>query len=474
MTDRLAAALARSLRGEVRTDPTARTAAGRDGSHLVGVPRAVVRPADVDDVVTLVRWARAHRIPLVPRGAGTSLDGESVPDSGAVAVDLSGWDSVGPVSTEDRWARVGPGTINARLQERLERHALFFPPNPGSWQTCTLGGNVATNASGPRSFRYGPTRRWVRELDVVLGTGEKVRLGSRVEKRSVGPDLLQLMVGSEGTLGIVTGITVRLAPRPAVRRGLVVSLPSRVRLGPLAGHLAHASGTGLSAIEYLDAYSAGGLAEERAAPWGTGPALVLLEVEADTEREADRRIERVRHVLASRGVHRSIRRFPDADRLWDLRGESGRVMDERLGERIREDVAVPLSRLDAMLAAMRAIAQREKVPLHVFAHLGEGSLHPNFVVDPASARAGRIRRRLYAASLALGGTISAEHGVGRLKRDHVAREVGPAGVRLLAALREACDPDRILNPGKLYPPRSIARRSSRSPSAAAAGRARRA
>jgi len=432
----------------------------------------VVAPADTADVVALVRWARRHRVALVPRGAGTSLDGESVPEAGAVVVDFTGWNRILEIIPESRWARVEPGVVNARLQHALHRHGLFFPPNPGSWQTCTIGGNVGTNASGPRSFRYGPTRRWIRELDAVLGTGERVHLGSRVEKRSVGPDLLQLFIGSEGTLGFATEITVRLEPEPEVRRGLIVPLPPRVRLGRLVRHLAHARGTGLSAVEYLDRYSARGLAEDRAAPWEDGAAMLLLEVEADGPAEADRRIGRIRKVLGTQGAARSIREFPDADRLWDLRGESSRVMDDHLGHRIRDDIAVPLLHLDEMLRAIQEIARREQVDVHVFAHLGEGSLHPNFVVDPASAAANRLRTALYAASLRWGGTISAEHGVGSLKRPFLEGEVGPVGVRLLRAIRSACDPDGILNPGKLYPAEGAGRRSSRSPSAAAGGRAR--
>src|SRR5208282_274798 len=303
--------------------------------------------------------------------------------------------------------------VNRDLQRALLPHGLFFPPNPGSWTLSTIGGNVGTNASGMRSFRYGPTRAWVREVEAVLGTGERVHLGSRVEKRSVGPDLLQLFIGSEGTLGFATEITVRLEPEPEVRRGLIVALPPRVRLGRLVRQLAHARATGLSAVEYLDRYSARGLAEDRAAPWEDGAAM------------ADQRIGRIRKVLGAQGAARSIREFPDADRLWDLRGESSRVMDDHLGHRIRDDIAVPLLHLDEMLRAIQEIARRERVDVHLFAHLGEGSLHPNFVVDPASAAANRIRTALYAASLRWGGTISAEHGVGSLKRPFLEGEVGP-------------------------------------------------
>ncbi len=443
--------LARELRGTVTTDPATIERAGRDGSHLRGRPIAVAAPKDAEDVVTLVGWARRERTPLVPRGAGTSLDGESVPPDGAVVVDLSGWSTVHEVRPEEGWARVDPGVVNRFLQATLEPLGYCFPPNPGSWVTATIGGNVGTNASGPRSFRYGATRAWVRALEVVLGTGEKLRLGTLAAKRSVGPDLLGLLVGSEGTLGVVTEVTVRIAPLPAVRRGVVVPLPKGTSLSRLAGALSGAPATGLSAVEYLDPECARDLVEGRGTGWPTGSALLLLEIEADQPRDAADRIERVTALLRSQGVAEPLRLYDDANLLWTERGDSGKVLDERYGERIREDVAVPLPHVDALLATIDRISRSEGVPVFLFGHLGEGSLHPNFVVDPASAQADRVRAALLSAALELNGTISAEHGIGRLKVPYVVREIGPVGVRLLRAVKEACDPDGILNPGKLYP-----------------------
>ena len=444
--------LGAGFRGAVARDPEALARAGRDGSHLVGRPAAVVAPRDVDDVVALVKWARRHRTALVARGAGTSLDGESVPSEGSVVVDLSGWSSVFEVRADERWARVGPGVVNRSLQEVLEREGQFFPPNPGSWATSTIGGHVGTNASGPRSFKYGPTRAWVRGLRAVLGTGEEVRLGSRAAKRSVGPDLLPLIVGSEGTLGIVTEITVGTAPLPGIRRGLVLPLPGDLSLGRIAAALRAAREPGLSAVEYLDAACARDLAERRGVRWPDGDPVLLLEIEADGAAAADAAEERLREVLRSVGVAGAPQRHDDANRLWTERGESSRVLDERYGERIREDVCVPLPAIDALVGVIGEIAGRERVSVVLFGHLGEGSLHPNFLVDPAGPAAERIRAALFAASLRLGGTISGEHGIGSLKVPYLADELGPGAVRLLRAVKRACDPDGILNPGKLYPP----------------------
>ena len=462
-----------AIRGRLTTDVAGIAPFRHDASHLTGRPLAVVAPADPDDVVELVRWARRTHTPLVPRGGGTSLGGESVPPDGGVVVDLSGWSHVLEVDPDGLWARVEPGLVNRDLQRALLPHGLFFPPNPGSWTLSTIGGNVGTNASGMRSFRYGPTRAWVREVEAVLGTGSRVRLGSRVAKRSVGPDLLQLFVGSEGTLGIATEVTVRLAPVPAVRHGVIVPVPRTASLGPLVARLSRIPDSGLSAVEYLDRGSAAVLAERRTARWPRDSPLLLLEVEAGGPEEAERRLARLRGALGEMGSADGFTAFEDADELWTLRGASGDVLLERYGQYVREDVAVPLARVDALVAELERIAREERVPFFLFGHLGEGSLHPNYAVDPSTSAAERIRAAVLHASRSLGGTISAEHGVGRLKRSFLTEELGASAVELLWAVKRACDPDGILNPGKLYPPPSRpARRPSRSLWEREGGRAR--
>jgi len=462
-----------TIRGRVTTDADGIAPFQHDASHLTGRPLAVVAPVDADDVVELVRWARRTRIPLVPRGGGTSLDGESVPPDGGVVIDLSGWSRLLEVDPDGLWARVEPGIVNRDLQRALQPHRRFYPPNPGSWTASTVGGNVGTNASGMRSFRYGPTRAWVREVEAVLGTGSRVHLGSRVPKRSVGPDLLQLFVGSEGTLGIATEVTVRLAPLPAVRNGVIVPVPRAAPLGPIVARLSQVPDSGLSAVEYLDRGSAAALAERRTARWPSDSSLLLLEVEAGSPEEAERRLSRLRAPLGEMGAADGFTVFEDADELWTLRGASGDVLIERYGQHVREDVAVPVAQVDALVAELERIAHREKVPFFLFGHLGEGSLHPNYAVDPTTPAAERIRAAVLLAARSLGGTISAEHGVGVVKRPFLTEELGAGAVELLWAVKRACDPDGILNPGKLYPdaPRP-ARRPSRSPWEGGAGRAR--
>lgn len=446
---------ARSLRaadvGAVLDAPEASDRYGRDASHLRGRPSAGVRPRDADDLVRLVRWARARRCALVARGGGTSLEGESVPADGAVVVDLSGWDAVLEIAPEERLARVGPGVINRELHRALVPHRLFFPPNPGSWTTSTIGGNAATNAAGPRAFRYGATRHWVRGADVVLGTGERVTLGGRTTKRSAGPDLLSALVGSEGTLGIFTELTVSLEPLPARRAGVVVPVAPGRPIGPIVRAWVADPPGPLAAIEFVDATSAGSLAAEAGSRFPPGRDLLLLELESSDEATETAALARLLERLPALGVVEEPLVIADADDLWTLRGRSGLALDRTMGERIREDVAVPLPRLDELAAAVARIAASHGIPVATFGHVGDGNLHPNFGVDPDGPVADAVRRELYASVHALGGTISAEHGIGMLKAPYLGGEIDAPSLALLRTIKGACDPDGILNPGKLLP-----------------------
>lgn len=440
----------RSLRPRWSSRPADLDLVSKDASEASGHAEARCLPRNEREVVDLVRWARRHRVPLVARGAGTSLDGESAPVRGGVVVDLSRMDRVLELSTQDRWARVQPGIVNYRFQEHLRPFGLFYPPNPGSWERSTLGGNAGTNASGFRSFRYGPTRAWVIGARVVLGTGEVVSLGTRSWKRSAGPDLLPIMVGSEGTLGIFTELTVRLATLPAARVGLLAGVPRGRSLGRIAQALQGCQREGLTAVEWVDERVAAALAREGKLPLDPRGGALLLEVEV-SHRTPPEEVGAIWSRRLSRlGVRQGVRLFPDADLLWRERGAAGVLMDREVGPRIREDVGVPLSRWDELLRRVQALARRHGVALLQYAHLGEGSLHPNFVVDPGSRKAARIQRELWEIAWDLDGTASAEHGLGSQKAAVYGREHGPTAVRTMRALKRELDPDGVLNPGKLF------------------------
>lgn len=410
----------------------------------------MVTPESPRELARLVRWARRTGTGLVARGGATSLSEGVTAPAGSTIVDLSGLDRIGPIDTRRRTVVVGPGVVGWRLHRALAKRGLFLPPNPGSWRRSTVGGWVATNASGPRSFGYGPTRRWLRGVEAVLGTGELLRAGTSARKRSAGPEWVALLAGSEGSLAIFTRLVFDLAPLPALRVGLAIPVGSDRQASRLGEALASGRVDGLSAVEYVDGLAAEGLAEELPAS-ARGQALVLLEVEASCARERQDRIARIRAVAARVSVAGPVAEFPDADRLWTVRGESGDRLDRLLGPRLREDVAVPLDRLEGLFAVIRWLGRRYGVRVHVYGHLGEGNLHPNFAVDPASRRAAALRRALLVEVHRLGGTVSAEHGLGRTKRAFFALEHDRTSRRLWRALKAACDPDGVLNPGVLSP-----------------------
>ncbi len=468
--------LAARVRGELTRSAGSLARVRGDGSHLRGDPGGLLTPADPEDVVEVVRWARRHGIGVVARGAGTSLDGESVPATGSLVVEFTGWDRVLEIDVEERLVRVQPGVVNHRLQEELRGHGLFFPPNPGSWRSSTVGGNAATNASGPRSLKYGPTRRWVRGWEAVLGSGERLRAERRAPKRSAGPDLVGLLVGSEGTLGIFTELLLEVAPLPEVRQAVVVPLPGVSEAVPAARAILRGPKrcAAVSALEFVDATVAGLLHEIPPGRLPAGRPLLLIELES-RERSRGEDLAELAAALAGLGLDGEAIEFPNADEMWTLRGESGLALDRAYGERIREDVAVPLGAVGRLFQEIDRIAEELGVPLYTFAHLGEGSLHPNFVVDPASPTAERIRRELFDVVHRLGGTLSGEHGIGSLKAPYFELEHGRAGAEALERIRQQFDPDGILNPGKLYPRRSApagegAPPHARSPSVEADGR----
>lgn len=460
-----------ALSGAVQLHPPESLGLASDASGLVGRVDAVVRPEGPEDLQRLIAWARDHRTPVVARGAGTSLDGESVPTHGGVVVDFSGWDRILEIDPVEGIACVQPGVANRRLDRELRALRLTYPPNPGSGLTSTIGGNAATNASGPRSYRYGPTRAWVRALELVDGRGERWRAGGRWAKASIGPDLVGLLVGSEGTLGLFTEVTVRVAPLPERRTGLVVPVPPDRPLGGFVRDLAEALGPEASALEYVDRTTAGALRETAGRDWPSDRGLLLAEVEGGPGAE-EAALARVEALAERAQVPGEVAVYPDAERLWEIRGAAGPSLERVGGPGLREDVVVPIARLDAMLGEVERLAAAEGVALRVFGHIGQGNLHPVFVVDPRSAAAERLRRGLADAALRHGGAISGEHGIGATKRADAPRQLGAPAIALLRALKATLDPLGILNPGKLLPdpPAPPGPPPSGSPSAGAAPR----
>ena len=451
--------LARALGpGALSTAPEdrARLARDRSGRAPDGLPLAVVRAGGVGDVVATVRWAGAHRVPLVPRGAGTGLAGGATADAGSVVLDLGGMDRVLAIRPEDRLAEVEPGVVTAELDRAARASGLRYAPDPASAASSTIGGNIATNAGGLHCVKYGVTRDAVLGLDLVLADGSRLRTGRRTVKGVAGYDLTSLFTGSEGTLGIVVGATLRLHPLPTAT-GTAAAYFATPQAAADACAAVLDAGLRPSVLEFLDAATLAAIAAANAAnaangattateaPAG-GESFVLAGTDGFAAREE---IEAVRAVLARTATRVEATAEPAAaERLLAVRRAALPAI-ERLGEVLIEDIAVPRSRLAEAAGALTALAERTGVPVFTFAHAGEGNIHPIVLAggqDPGAVR--ETVDEIFRLALRLGGTITGEHGVGTLKLPWLDAELGPETRNVQLRIKAALDPLGILNPGK--------------------------
>lgn len=428
-------------------------AASHDESDMDPVePVCVVRPREASEVVTIVRLAMQYRVPLTARGAGTSLEGSSIPSPGAVVVDFSTLDAVTALVPEEQRVTVGPGIVYERLNRLLKPHGLFFPPSPGgSADTATIGGMVSTDASGIYALRYGGTRRWVLALDLVTGRGDAMRVGSLVPKSSSGYDLKDLFVGSEGTLGLITAVTLRLAPLP----------PDARKAGFLFDDLRDACAAAAEMAAFIPELAALELCDRdtmtllRALPaYGALPMghALFIETHGRTE-DCEQGLEAAMEVSASHHGLPMPDGFPDP---WEMRHRTTGVIRESAHPHgvVRTDCAVPLRDLADFVEEAKSHAARIRRTIHIFGHIGLGILH---VLMPLAGSGSWTReealaekRRLALRAIALGGTVSGEHGVGLGHRDLLSAE-HPVGIRYMLEMKALFDPHNLMNPGKVFP-----------------------
>ncbi len=419
----------------------------------VGRAAAVVRAGSTEDVRRVVEICARHHAPVVARGAGTGLSGGANAVDGCVVVSLAAMDRVLEVDPLERLAVVQPGVVNDVLREVVADHGLWYPPDPASSPWSTIGGNVATNAGGVCCVKYGVTRDYVLGLEVVTASAEVVRVGRRTAKGVAGYDLTGLFVGSEGTLGVVTEVTVRLRPLPPPAITVAGFFPSVTAAGE-AVRAVGAAGIVPSALELVDrhcleavdAWKGMGLAVE-------GEALLLAQVDVPEPTgglEADRIVECFRDSGA--GWAERSTDAAEADALFQARRLAYPAL-ERLGPVLTEDVCVPRRHVPEMLGRIEALAQRHQVKIANIAHAGDGNLHPLIITPPgddaARSRAQSAFEDILDAALDLGGTVTGEHGVGLLKRAGLEREVSPAALDLHRAVKTAFDPAGLFNPGKV-------------------------
>lgn len=437
--------------GKVVVDPEILATFSRDMSPIKGAAVALVRPESAEDVATTVSWANKTHTPVVARGGGSSLEGESVPVRPAVVIDFSAkMNRLIEVDTDNLLAVVEPGMVNKSLNQELERHGIFFPPNPGSWEMSTIGGNVATNASGPRCFKYGSTRNWVTAIDAILGDGSVLTAGTRARKSTSGLDLVRLMVGSEGTLGVFTQITLRLAPLPERRMGVIAPFASLREATEAVVALALRPKLGISAIEFVDDKCISALNYVYSTSFPESPATLMMEIEGSTQ-GMDEALANILQLVSRLGVVSEPIYEENVNGMWDIRGRITFALEKVHGKQFREDLAVPVTRFTEFVTRTKEIFRKHGMDPVVFGHAGDGNIHLEFDRTGLNEDAlDGILRELYQLAVSMRGTISGEHGIGYMKRKYFGMEHSPREVAVMRAIKRVFDPNLILNPEKVY------------------------
>lgn len=445
-------------RDGVASDAATLTAYAYDGTWAEQRPAVVVHPRTTEHVSLILRLADQHGIPVVPRGAATGLAGGAVPIEDSWCLNLARMNRLLAISPEDSIVVAQPGVVTAALQQAVEAKGLMYPPDPASLHMCTIGGNVSTNAGGPRCLKYGVTADYVLGLEVVLPGGQVMRLGGRTIKNVAGYNLKQLFVGSEGTLGVVTEITLRLIPKP---RSQLVALAAFAELPAACEAVGAILASGITPLvtEIMDADVIRAIddlqqsrKQARTLPLDAA-ALLLVGVDGDPD-QVEHDIVVIADVLRQSGAAavQQARTPAEAEALWEARRSVSPAII-RLGQsRFGEDIVVPRSRIPQMVALTKQIAKQYDLTIAVFGHIGDGNLHPNIVCDRRDAemmrRVEAASHAIFDAALELGGAISGEHGIGLLKTDYLPRSVDPLALAMMRSIKQLIDPNNIMNPGK--------------------------
>jgi glycolate dehydrogenase FAD-linked subunit len=437
------------------TDPADRESYRRDETAYLttGLPLAVALPANTGEVSALMRLAAEHRIAVVPRGAGTGLSGGAAGIEGALTIALTRMNAILEIDKANLCVVTQPGIINADLKRAVAAEGLFYPPDPASYEICSIGGNLGTNAGGLCCVKYGQTRDSVLGLEVVLADGTVIRTGGRSVKDVAGYALTQLFVGSMGTLGIITEATLRLRPLPAPHSTMLAFFPTLDAAGDAVAAMT-AAGIQPVTLELMDRATIAAVDDANHLGLDREAAAMLL-IESDMPAlAAAEELDRAVAACEAAGATTTVRANDpqEADWLRQARRQALRAL-ERLGTVRMEDVGVPRSRVPELIRAIEAIAAKHGIRCATLGHAGDGNLHPNFIFDRDDPNADKItevaRAELYRAAIDLGGTVTAEHGIGAARRDYLAMQVGDDVIAVMRSIKDALDPLGILNPGRV-------------------------
>ncbi len=425
-----------------------------DASDHEQRPDAAVWPAKTEDVSKILQVANTYHFPIIPRGAGTGLAGAVVPIHGGLILDMCRMNKILDIRIADRLVRVQPGVVYDDLQNALAPSGFCFPPDPASGSVCTLGGNVATNAGGIRGAKYGVTRDYVLSLVIVLPNGRILRTGTDCMKSSSGLDLTRLFVGSEGTLGVITEITLKIIPKPIASKTCQAFFADLQDAGQVVSDIMH-SRIVPSVLEILEENAIQILRNHGGMKLPDARAMILVETDGYTKEEADFQMTEVINVLKkNRATRIQVAKSPrEAEDLWRGRKALSSAAARLRPNNISEDVTVPISKVPDLLAGISRIARKHGLLFVIFGHAGDGNLHPKIMYDrnnpqqvqKISAAVGEI----FHLTCNLGGTLTGEHGIGLAKAPFMLLEHSQTSLDLMSAIKNLVDPNNILNPGKM-------------------------
>src|SRR5690625_1859843 len=427
-----------------------------DASFGTYVPDIVVQAQSTDEVSNIMKLANKYKIPVYPRGHGTSLSGGPLPVKGGIVLDLSKWDQKLLIDIEDMVAVVSPGVLTSDINNAALQEGFIYAPDPSSSNVSTIGGNLAENSGGPRGLKYGVTKDYVMGVEVVTPEGEIIRTGGRTIKNVTGYDLTKLIVGSEGTLGIITEATLRLIPKPQATKTIMAMFENIVDAGRAISNIL-SSGILPSKLEIMDQASIQAVEdyEPLGLPTDVG-ALILIELDGHPVAIEDEMTQVKDVCLTSEAREVKVATTDaEAQELWKARKLVSPAIVRTKPTKISEDATVPRSKIPDMFERLMEIKEKYQVDLVVFGHAGDGNLHPNIIADKRDheemRRVEQAVEEIFKAAIELGGTLSGEHGIGTLKAPFMEMELGAIGLDMMRRIKESWDPNNILNPGKIFP-----------------------
>ncbi|MGB2697233.1 MAG: FAD-linked oxidase C-terminal domain-containing protein [Candidatus Zixiibacteriota bacterium] len=426
-----------------------------DATNISYMPEAVVLPITTQEVVDVVKYAHKNKIPLVSRGTGSGYTGGSLPIKGGIVMSMEQMDKILEINQDKKYVVVEPGVITLDLKNEVAKNGLLYAPDPSSDKMSTLGGNVAENAGGLKGRKYGVTRNYVLGLEFVLPDGELVRTGI-FDPDEKGYDLESLLIGSEGTLGIITKIALRLLPQPSYDETILASFDDMENAARVVSEIT-AAGIIPSTMEFIDTDTLDCVLEYMQTDLvSKGGPVLLIEVDGENKEKVHPEMEKIEKICQKNKV--TSLKFADTkadkENLWKVRKSCSAALLRVAPTKVNEDVCVPPSQLPALVSGIKKLSEKYKIPIDTFGHAGDGNLHVNIMADRKNPekmeRAEKAVEELFDMTLKLGGTLSGEHGIGITKAKFLENEVGKTGIDVMKRVKKAFDPDAILNPGKIF------------------------